>query len=354
MEHSKTQQIQWSQHIRMRPGMYIGSLHASGFKQILEYLFEMFLEYKLDAPVFELGFYSANRVTLHVTQINVQSFAVLIPELSKTEPSNYQLGLCTLISLSSNLSLTIHNTSATIVLSARRGHYQWENTPAQTEESGVAIDFTIDPEIFKDYQLVYDQINPFLQQFAYLNPDLKIVSEDHSGAEYQRNVFHYPKGIFQQLDFSLSQIDYWSPSNFRLNIEGSLNGYHYRIGLHTPNPWSKSTRNRTFAGNIETYWGGSLENGIMKGLLLTLKTLAKQKHVGIHANKKAIRTCFAFMAAVAGKEFEYEGSTKRKLGGILIQKDVSTIVHENLIEYYRLNPEKTDALLQKFLIRNEA
>lgn len=353
MEHSKTQQIQWSQHIRMRPGMYIGSLHASGFKQILEYLFEMFLEYKLDAPVFELGFYPANRVTLHVTQINVQSFSGLLPELNKTEQSNYQLGLCTLISLSSNLSLTIHNTSSTIVLSATRGNYQWENTPAQTEESGVAIDFTIDPEIFKDYQLVYDQVNPFLQQFAYLNPDLKIVSEDHSGAEYQRNVFHYPKGIFQQLDMYLSEVHYWDRTNFRFDIEASLNEYSYRIGLHSPNPWFRSARNRTFAGNIETYWGGSLESGIMKGLLLTLKTLAKQKHVRIHANKKSIRTRFAFMAAVTGKEFEYEGSTKRKLGGILIQKDASEIVHKYLMEYYQLNPEKAMSVLKYFCIPEE-
>lgn len=335
--------------VRKRPGMFIGSVGIKGFSELLKQVFEALQEYVPGASVFEMGFYPGNRVVLELRDQLEEKLSTHIATWDKYDPVYDIDWIKALVALSSDTYIQ----AGDLELSSKHGHFTTSvATPSGNAE--VIIDFTIDPEIFKDYQLVYDQVNPFLQQFAYLNPDLKIVSEDHSGAEYQRNVFHYPKGIFQQLDFSLSQIDYWSPSNFRLNIEGSLNGYYYRIGLHTPNPWSKSTRNRTFAGNIETYWGGSLENGIMKGLLLTLKTLAKQKHVGIHANKKAIRACFAFMAAVAGKEFEYEGSTKRKLGGILIQKDVSMIVHEHLIEYYRLNPEKTDALLQKFCIQDEA
>lgn len=352
MEHSTDQQNQWVQHIRMRPQMYIGSLQTGGFKQILEYLFEMFLEYKSGAPVFEMCFHPANRVTLRITQTDTEKFSSLIPELDKTDTPSYQLALWTLISLSSDLSLTIHNTSATIVLSARQGHHQWASTPAQTEENSVVIDFTIDKEIFKELKIVYDQVNPFLQQFAYLNPDLKIVSEDHSGAEYQRNVFHYPKGIFQQLDFSLSQIDFWC-SDFRLDIEASLNDYHYRIGIHSPDPWFKSKPNKTFAGNIETFWGGSLDEGILKGVSLTLKTLAKQKQIRIHTNKETIKEHFAFMAAVSGKEFEYEGSTKRKLGGALIKKDASGIVHEHLLGYYQLHPQEATDMLQHFYIHED-
>ncbi len=353
MEHTTYQQNQWVQHIRMRPAMYIGSLRTGGFKQILEYLFEKLLEYKSEAPVFEIGFYPANRVTVRILQTDTKQLSLVIPELDKTDIPNYQLALWTLISLSSDLFLTIHNVSATIVLSAKQGNYQWTSSPAQTEENSIDIDFTIDKEIFKELRIVYDQVNPFLQQFAYLNSNLKIVSEDYSCTEYQRNVFYYPKGIFQQLDFSLSQIDYWYRSNFRLDIEVSLNEYHYRIGLYTPNPWFKDTPNKTFAGNIETFWGGALEEGILKGVLLALKTLGKQKQVRIHTDKKTIKTHFAFMAAVSGKEFEYEGSSKRKLGGAHIKKDVSEIVHEHLVGYYQLNPKAATDMLQHFYIHED-
>lgn len=345
MEYIEPQQNQWVQHIRMRPGMYIGSLNTNGFKQLLEYLFVELLEYKLTAPVFEITFYPANRLTIRVTQIDTHRFSLEIPELDNREKPRHHLGLWTVISLSSELSITVHDLPTVISLSSEKGDYQVMTSTSQAKENEVSFDFSLDKDIFKELKFAYDEVNPFLKQFAYLNPDLKIISKDHSETEYQRSVFYYPKGIFHQLDFYLSQNSYWRPINFRLDIEASLNEYHYRIAVHDPcgSPYTK-----TFAGNTETCYGGSLEAGIIQGLTRSIKALAKREQVKVQVTKNYIKGAFSFIAAVSGKDFVYEGCTKQKLGVPLIKEDAGQIVYEHMMDYYASHPIEAMDLLRSF------
>jgi DNA gyrase/topoisomerase IV subunit B len=296
------------------------------------------------------GFYPGNRVTVSIRQIDAQRFALTIPELNKAEKPRYTLGLWVLISLSSELSITVNGPSTTLVLSAKQGDYKWITSDSQTKEGSVIIDFVPDKEVFKEFEIVYEQINAFLQQFAYLNPELKFISEDHAGKEFQRNVFHYPKGVFQQLDLYLSQKDVWYIPVFRFDIDAAFNHYHYNIAIYGPDSWIKKGYQKTFAGNIETHKGGSLEDGIVQGLLLGIKALAKKAQRKIHVNEREIKTCFTFIATVQGKEFSYEGSTRLKLGVPLIKKEVTAIVYERMMEYYLAQPDKINEVLRAFRI----
>ncbi len=342
MNPSETQQIQWSQHIRMRPQMYIGSLQKEGLISMLENLFEEILRYTTADPVFDLGFYPDNRIVLVVKHINTSSLGSYLSSLDKPFEI-YQLGTRTVISLSEKIRIIAGDT----LLRAKEGNY--EMTASGTKDDHTAsFDFTLDHSIFKELKIRYDQLIPFLQQFAYLNPSLKLIVADHGGEGLQRNLFHYPRGIIEQLESGMRS-DYYHAGLLRLNIEAQVGGYHYQIGIFN-NYWLDGGLTKTFAGNMELYYGGSLEKGIYSGISVATKRLAKKKNITVSMERKTMEKHFTFLAVIKGEDFSFEGSTRRKLGMPQVQSDVKEIVCEHLLAFYEHEPDKAEQVLTQFTV----
>lgn len=339
------QSLNFTEFVRLRPAMYIGSIRLQGFKQLLEYIFEELIGCSKMAPVFDLSFFTGNRVLLKLKNIDIQSFAAnLIPLTSPSLMDKF--GIRVLIALSDTISVTVGEERALQILSGEKGNYDMMTSGLHDSLDTVMIDCTLDPTIFKDFLIVYNEIIPFLQQFAYLNPELKIIGNDRTGEELQRNVFHYPKGICTQLDDMIQQ-GYYPYVKGRIDIEGEKNEYQYRIALCN-NVWEKRDLMKTFAGNIEMIYGGSLENGIVQGISSCLKAIADREGIKIRATKKEVQRYFAFIAVVKGKDFVFEGSTRTKLGVKAIQQDVCELVFEHLMASYESGNAVIKRLANRF------
>lgn len=345
MEYSTYQQNQWVQHIRMRPGMYIGSLRKEGLTEMLEQLFGELLRYTTTDPVFDLGFYPHNRIVLEVKQIRASALASYLSSLDK-QFEIYQLGTRAIISLSERIRIIAGDTQ----LTATEGHYE-TSTPGAISENTASFDFTLDRSIFTELEIRYDLLIPFLQQFAYLNPSLKLIVADHGGEALQRNVFHYPRGIFEQLESSMRSDDYHA-GLLRLQIEAQTGGYHYQIGIFN-NYRLDGALTKTFAGNLELYYGGSLEKGIYNGISVATKRFAKKKNIKVSMERKIMEKHFTFLAVIKGEDFSFEGPTRRKLGMPQVQSDVRDMVCEHLLAFYGREPDKAEQILTQFAVRND-
>lgn len=333
--------------VRKRPGMFIGSVGIKGFNELLKQVFETLQEYVPDASVFEMGFYPGNRVVLELRNHQEEKLSAHIAAWHKHD-SVYTIDwIKALVALSSDTYIM----AGDLELSSKPGHFT-TSVVNPSGNAGVIIDFTIDPEIFKDYQLVYDQVNPFLQQFAYLNPDLKIISKEHKGEDFQRRVFYYPRGIFEQMEHHMHTF-YFPENAFKLYIEANIGNYDYRVVI-CDNKWLDNGFIETFAGNKALIEGGSLEHGVIDGMISAIKLLAEHSGMNIHINRKELKKHIAFMAAVKGKDFVFEGCTRTKLAMPFIKKEVQQKIHDSLLAYHQSEPKKADALLQNFCIRDEA
>lgn len=342
MEYSELQQNQWVQHIRMRPGMYIGSLRKEGLIEMLEQLFGELFRYTTTDPVFDLGFYPNNRIVLEVKQIKGSALASYLSSLEK-QFEIYQLGTRAIISLSEKIRIITGGTQ----LTATKGHYE-TSASGVTSEDTASFDFTLDHSIFTELKIRYDLLIPFLQQFAYLNPSLKLIVADHEEEALQRNLFHYPRGIFEQLESSMRS-EYYHAGLLKLEIEAQVNGYYYQIGIFN-NYWLDGALTKTFAGNMELYYGGSLEKGVYSGISVATKRLAKKKNIAVSMGKKTMEKHFTFLAVIKGEDFSFEGSTRRKLGMPQVQSDVRDIVCEHLLAFYELQPDKAEQVLTQFTV----
>lgn len=337
----------WKDFIRKRPGMFIGDLHFTGFKQMLAYLFEEVLSDCLENPIFEIDFYAENRLTIRISNINTKKFLLRLDSIQSTEDSITRLGLGVIIALSADISIAINDRPTLIVLYGQKGNFETVASTSQEKQNNVIIGYTLDKDIFKDLGLVYEHINGFLRQFALLNPHLKIISRDKSTNELQRNVFYYPTGILSELDYFISQNPH-RVSSIRVDIDAQFNKYSYKIGILYSGIWLNTSLIKTYAGNIETYLGGSLHDGILEGLILATKKIAQKENIAIVINKTLIRKELIVIAAVQGDDFVFEGSVKRKLGMPQIKKDVSKLVSERMTAYFESIPKATESILSKF------
>ncbi|MBL0079859.1 MAG: hypothetical protein IPP53_12340 [Bacteroidetes bacterium] len=68
---------------------------------------------------------------------------------------------------------------------------------------------------------------------------------------------------------------------------------------------------KTYAGNYETYEGGSLNNGILGGIILAIKTIAEKENIEIKINRKLLKDQLIVIAAVRGEDLIFEGSIKK-------------------------------------------
>jgi DNA gyrase/topoisomerase IV subunit B len=347
MQNQETKIYKWKEHIRKRPGMYIGDLRLTGFKQMLEYLFEEILKDCFENPIFEIAFFQDNKITIKIINADTKKFLLRLDELQTTDDRISGLGLGVFITLSSDISIEIHDLPTLVVLFGQKGDFEIAATTSSEEQKCIIISYTADKEIFKDFELVYEQVNSFLCQFTFLNPNLKIISIDKTTDEFQRNVFYYPTGVFKQLDYFISQQPYGIPS-LRVDIEANIEEYSYRIGISYSNIWLDKSVIKTYAGNIETYFGGSLNNGILEGLILSIRKIAQKENVDIVINRKLVKEQLIIIAAVRGEEFNFEGSMKRRLGMPKLQKDVRQLVCGQMTSYFDLNPKAAEAILHKF------
>jgi len=337
----------WIEHIRKRPGMYIGDLEITGYKQILEYLLTALAEDSFAKPVFEVEFYAENKATLKIIGVDADKFFKRIVELDTENKRISHLGIVVLIALSADIIMTIKMLPTIIILRGKNGNFDYTVSTSLEKENNIIIEFTLDNEIFKPFKAVYEQVGSFLKQFALLNTNVKIISIDKTGDELKRAVFYYPAGIFSEVEDYVAMHPY-SKSTMMVKIDADANELFYKICIcYTNLPIEKSLI-KTYAGNIETFLGGSLNDGIFEGFISAIKALAKKKNVSIAISKKIAARQLVLIAVVKGHGLVFEGSIKRKLGMPRVAKDVRQIVFNHLSAYFQANPNIAGFVLNRF------
>ncbi len=349
---SKIKMITWIEHIRKRPGMFIGDLRLTGFKTLLEYFFEELLADNFQDPIVEIKFYKNCRLELNIKNIETQKTISRINELNENNEKLNSYGLAGLVSLNDSIKIIVNNFPKKLTISGRKGSNKINEIKTKDKNNSISIDFTLDKEIFKEFEIIYEQLNDFLRQFAYLNPTLKIVSIDNSCDDEQKNVFYYKKGIFNQLDYIISQQNY-SNTKSRLEINTKVGEFTVKIGICYSTVWFEKSIIKTYANNTETYLGGSFKDGIINGLIIAIKNYAEKNNTKISLTKNSVIDQLILVAAIRGNDLEFTGSVRRKLGMPALQKKIKTLVFDEMTKYLLQEPQIAERIVAKFELEDD-
>jgi DNA gyrase subunit B len=356
--------------VRKRPGMYIGSTGPRG----LHHLVYEVVDNSVDEAL--AGYCDSVRVVLHPDNgctVTDNGRGIPVDELPKEKRPAAEVVLTTLHAggkfgdgggykvsgglhgvgisvvnaLSERLHLEISRDGAIWTQDYERGRPKADLSDGKsTKETGTAITFLPDDEIFDEVEFDYAVLAERLRETAFLTRGLKIELIDERGGG-QKDTFHYEGGI---VDFVAHLNENKDPLHRKtVYFEGETADGQVEVAMQWNSSYQESVF--SFANNINTHEGGSHLSGFRSALTRTLnayargKGLLKEKDENLTGDD--VREGLTAVISVKLADPQFEGQTKTKLGNPPVEGLVKEIVNRKLGEFFEENPSEARRIVGK-------
>jgi topoisomerase IV subunit B len=334
------------EHIRLRPGMYIGRLgNGTHVDDGIYVLMKEVIDNSIDEFIMGAGTKIVIKLANNTVSVRDQGRGIplgkvidCVSEINTGAKYNddvfqFSVGLNGVGTKAVNaLSSWFH------VKSFRDGRYfeaffkqgvlTSQNEGTTTEPNGTLTEFTPDPDIFGQYQFNDDFIIQRLNNYCFLNTGLTL--------EYNKQIFKSQHGLLDLLDKEVED-------------SGIYQTMHYK---------SKTlefafTHTREYSG--ETYFsyvngqytsdGGTHQAAFKEGILAGVKEFYKKPQWA----PQDVREGIVGAIAIKVQTPVFESQTKNKLGNTEVRTPIINEVKEAIVDFLHKNPEAAQLLNQKIL-----
>ena len=233
-------------------------------------------------------------------------------------------------------------------------HLQAIGETGTTSETGTAVTFKPNNEIFEVFEFNYETLANRLREMAFLNQGLKIVVVDER-VEDKADVFHYAGGIrefVKYLNRSKNPI-HKEPIHFVTTKEQGEGEHRESYQVELALQWTDSYSEQLlgYANNISTPGGGSHLSGLRTSLTRVLNSHAREnnwlKNIKINLSGDDMREGLTAIISVKLSNPQFEGQTKDKLGNSEVEGIVNSLVGERLKQYLEENPSIAKVIVRK-------
>jgi topoisomerase-4 subunit B len=348
--------LDWKEHIRMRPGMYIGKLgDGSSPDDGIYILLKEVLDNCIDE--FVMGAGKTIEVTIKDKTVTVRDYGRGIP-LGKVIDVVSKMntgGKYDSLAFKKSVGLNGVGTKAVNALSnyfrvesvrdekQKAAEFSAGNLVLEediietTKRKGTKVTFIPDESIFKNYKFRYEYIIKMLKNYCYLNNGLTII---FNGEKYFSE-----NGLRDLLEETISTEDLEYPIIH-------LKGEDIEIALtHSKTQYSEEYH--SFVNGQNTTQGGTHLAAYREAIVKTIREFYNKSFEASDVRKSVV-------TAISIKVMEpvFESQTKTKLGSTDMGSDpgmpsvrtfVNDFVKTKLDNYLHKNPVTADALLRKIL-----
>ena len=331
------------EHIRLRPGMYIGRLgNGSHVDDGIYILLKEVIDNSIDE--FIMGAGSRIDVTVLDNVVTVRDYGRGIP-LGKivecvsvintgakydSEAFQFSVGLNgvgtkAVNALSSTFTVTSYRDGEMASASFEKGIQKGRTKKGQTSEpNGTLISFTPDPGIFPDYSFNDDFIQERLWNYAYLNTGLTI--------EYNRKVIRSQRGLLDLLGKDVGNEMLYPIIHYK--------GRQLEFALTHTSSYGESYF--SYVNGQHTSDGGTHLAAFKEGVLKGVNEFFKKNW-----NAPEIRDGIAGAVSVKIQNPIFESQTKNKLGNTEVRTWIVNEVKEAVVDALMKNQETAASLLNK-------
>ena len=351
--------------VRVRPGMYIGSVSTKGLNHLIYEIMDNAVDEHL------AGFCSTIHVTLeadgsatvsdngrgipvgmHEKGISAERlvFTTLHAggkfdnDAYKTSGGLHGVGSSVVNALSAHMHVTV-KTGGYIY----EDHYE-RGIPAmelqdgllpvvgKTKESGTTINFLPDDTIFDRTRFKEDEVKSRLHETAYLNPALTIIYEDRRREEVERIEYHEPEGIIGFIkDMNKSK----EAIHDVIYYKGESEGITVEVALQYVNEFHENVLG--FCNNIYNAEGGTHLTGFKTMFTNVINTYARGlnilKEKDVNFTGADVRNGMTAVVSIKHPDPRFEGQTKTKLDNQDAAKIVSKVTGEEIVRFFDRNLE---------------
>jgi len=348
--------LDWKEHIRMRPGMYIGKLGNGNspddgiyvlVKEVLDNSLDEFMMgagKKIEVKVMGDGRVSIRDYGRGIPLGKVVDCVSKINTGGKYDSRVFQksvglngVGTKAVNALSSYFKVQAFREGRTKIAEFATGELSKEWEEATEEPNGTYVEFVPDGNIFKQYKFNLEYIEDRIWDYVYLNRGLSI---------YLNGQRYYSKnGLFDLLS---NRVDV---EKLRYPIV-HLMGEDIEIAFSHGNNYGEQYV--SFVNGQNTTQGGTHLNAFRSALVKTIRDFYGKSY-----DATDIRTAIVAAVSVRVMEPVFESQTKTKLGSTHVAPDgpsmnsfVADFLRHKLDNYLHKNPEVAKSL-QKRIVQSE-
>ena len=372
------QVLEGLEHVRKRPGMYIGSTGPRG----LHHLVYEVVDNSVDEAL--AGYCTDIQVTLNpgnsVTVIDngrgiptdvhsktgksaLETVMTVLGAGGKFGGGGYKVsgglhgvGVSVVNALSESVEVNVWRDQKAFTQRYLRGVPQGElqSKPEAGNRTGTSVTFLPDTTIFTTgIEFDYTTLAGRLRELAYLNGGVRITFTDNrieSLPNQQPHVetYYYEGGIREYVEYMNREKQ--AIHEEIIYIKGERSNVQVEVALQ----WCSDAYTDNllgFANNIRTIDGGTHLEGLKAVLTRTMNNFARKRNKLKEGDSNLagenIREGLTAVISVKVPDPEFEGQTKTKLGNTEVRGIVDSLVGEVLTEYLDFRPAVADAVLEK-------
>ena len=338
------------EHIRTRPGMYIGRL---GDGSIAEDGIYVLLKETIDNSIDEFRMNAGKRIEIDIEdnlRVTVRDYGRGIPQgklveavsqlntggkydskVFKKSVGMNGVGIKAVNFLSSRFQVRSYRDGLVRTVDFEKGLVVADKTEPTQDENGTYIFFEPDDALFKNYQFQSDIVETMLRNYTYLNTGLTIMYNgrrilSRNGLEDLLNDQMTTEGIYPIIH---------------------LKGEDIEIAFTHTNQYGEEYH--SFVNGQHTTQGGTHQSAFKEHIARTIKEFS-----GKNFEYGDIRNGLVAAIAVNVEEPMFESQTKIKLGsltmspdGVSVNKYVGDFIKQEVDNYLHKHSDVADVMLQK-------
>lgn len=345
--------LDWKEHIRMRPGMYIGKLgDGSSADDGIYILLKEVIDNCIDE--FVMGAGKTIEIVIKDSEVRVRDYGRGIP-LGKVVDVVSKMntgGKYDSRAFKKSVGLNGVGTKAVNALSDffrvesirdgqskaaefKAGNLVNEELIDSSKRRGTQVSFVPDESIFKKFKYRNEYVERMLKNYVYLNPGLSIV--------FNGEKFYSENGLKDLLEDNNNQDDFLYPI---IHLKG--NDIEVAI-THSKTQYSEEYH--SFVNGQHTTQGGTHQAAFREALVKTIRD-----HYGKNYDASDIRKSIISAIAIKVMEPVFESQTKTKLGSTdmggnlpTVRSYINDFVGKYLDNYLHKNPDTKDAIQRKIV-----
>ncbi len=348
--------LDWKEHIRLRPGMYIGKLgDGTAPDDGIYVLIKEVIDNCIDEHT--MGYGKQVEISIQDKTVTIRDYGRGIPlgkivdvvskinTGAKYDSKAFQksvglngVGTKAVNALSDDFQVTAFREGKQKSASFKRGQLIEETKETKTTEAnGTLVVFTPDATIFKNYHFIYEYIESQLWNYCYLNAGLVIHFNDKK--------FVSKNGLLDLLERKTN------PDELRYPIV-HLSGEDIEVAISHNNDYGEDIF--SFVNGQYTTQGGTHQQAFREAYVKVIRDFFKKDY-----EASDIRTSIVAAVSVRVQEPVFESQTKTKLGsqnvadgGPSMKNFVTEFLAKELDNFLHRNPNVADAL-KKRIEQNE-
>ena len=375
---SQIQILEGLEAVRVRPGMYIGSISSRGLHHLVYEIVDNSVDEALAGfcTEIEVSINEDNSITVKDNgrgiPVDIQKKAGL-PALEvvftilhaggkfggggyKTSGGLHGVGASVVNALSTWLDVKVYRDGKIYHMRFERGKVVEKMEvigECDPQKTGTEVSFLPDDTIFEETVYDFDILKVRLRETAFLTKALKITLIDNR-EEKKKMSFHYEGGIKEFVTYlNKGKVPIYEDVIY---CEGTKEKVMVEVAMQHNDNYSESIY--TFVNNINTPEGGTHLSGFKNALTKTFNEYARSnkllKDSDENLSGEDIREGLVAIISVKIEDPQFEGQTKQKLGNSEAQTAVNSIVSEQLTYFLEQNPAVAKIISEKAITAQRA